>query len=197
LNYFSLGILSITRNKRIVWSNTAANRILYSDGPITAIDGFLILASLAHRAALESAIEATMQAAPPFRRAFAIARPGSNPVSVLVGPAHEAGASRRSSNRVLLFISDPGLEPDLNREVLSALFGFTPAECSVALLIGAGKTPKAAASELGVSIFTVRNHLKSLFAKTSTRDQCQLIRLLVRSPASLSTQHLIPAELRS
>ncbi|WP_370345407.1 AAA family ATPase [Catenulispora sp. MAP5-51] len=50
----------------------------------------------------------------------------------------------------------------------------TQAERRVAMLIGAGSTNKAAASELGVSVNTIGTHLRSVFAKLGVRSRVQL-----------------------
>lgn len=39
-----------------------------------------------------------------------------------------------------------------------------------------------AAEQLGIRVGTARNHLKSIFAKTGTSRQAQLVRLLLSGP---------------
>jgi DNA-binding CsgD family transcriptional regulator len=60
---------------------------------------------------------------------------------------------------------------------LQRLFGLTPAEARVLALLLDDCRPSEIAAELGISITTVRTHLKSLFAKTETRRQSELIAL--------------------
>jgi DNA-binding CsgD family transcriptional regulator/PAS domain-containing protein len=68
----------------------------------------------------------------------------------------------------------------LPSSVLRQLFGLTPAECRVARSSAAGRMTAEVADELDVSTETVRCQLKSVFAKTGTRRQSELARLLSR-----------------
>jgi DNA-binding CsgD family transcriptional regulator len=63
---------------------------------------------------------------------------------------------------------------------LRDLFGLTPAECRVALLLADGKSPKEIAGTLCVTAHTMKSHLSSIFSKTSTSGQVQLMRLLTQ-----------------
>jgi DNA-binding CsgD family transcriptional regulator len=57
-------------------------------------------------------------------------------------------------------------------------YGLTPAERRVAVLIGAGHSPREIAAQLGISFHTVRAHLRSTYAKTGVKRQTALARLL-------------------
>jgi DNA-binding CsgD family transcriptional regulator len=63
---------------------------------------------------------------------------------------------------------------DLLREV----FGFTPAEASVAAALSCGRALPDIARQLGVGQSTVKSQLKSIMAKTQTRRQAELVALL-------------------
>ena len=60
----------------------------------------------------------------------------------------------------------------------------TPAEARVACALVRGLSPQEAADACGVALGTVRTQLKAVFAKTRTRRQAELVRLLIGlSPA--------------
>jgi len=63
-------------------------------------------------------------------------------------------------------------------DVLNGLFDLSPAEVKVAQGIISGKTVDDVAAELQLSRETIRNQLKSVFAKTGTGRQAQLVGLL-------------------
>lgn len=65
-------------------------------------------------------------------------------------------------------------------DIITTLFDLTPAEARVARSIAYGKSVKVLASELGVSVETIRSHLKKAFLKTSTGRQSELAALLTR-----------------
>jgi DNA-binding CsgD family transcriptional regulator len=65
---------------------------------------------------------------------------------------------------------------------LATRFGLTPAEGRVAAQLAQGKSVREIALELHVTHHTVRSQLKSVFQKTGTRRQGELIhRLLTKS----------------
>ena len=59
-----------------------------------------------------------------------------------------------------------------------ARFRLTPAEARVLGCVQRGLTPAEAAAEIGVRLSTVRAQLSSLFQKTGTRRQAELMRLV-------------------
>jgi DNA-binding CsgD family transcriptional regulator len=62
-------------------------------------------------------------------------------------------------------------------DALACLYHLTRTECDVLRRIAEGATAGEIAQELEVSITTVRTHLQSLFRKTGTRRQADLVRL--------------------
>ena len=62
---------------------------------------------------------------------------------------------------------------------LRSRFCLTPAEAQIALGIADGKTLAAVAEVRGVSVSTARAQLKSVFVKTGTHRQAELVAFLV------------------
>jgi DNA-binding CsgD family transcriptional regulator len=89
------------------------------------------------------------------------------------------GAASRASAGLIAAVSFH--DSPLPCEVLLArLFALTPAEARLARCLSKGDTLKEAAMALKIKLSTVRSQLSSLFAKTGTRRQSQLVALLVR-----------------
>jgi len=82
--------------------------------------------------------------------------------------------------RTMVILVDLSTTPQPRSEVLEKLFGLTAAEARLAIQIGRGDTPADIALENGVSIATVRSQLASVFAKTQTSRQAELVALLAR-----------------
>jgi len=83
----------------------------------------------------------------------------------------------------VVFISDPEREPISETQVFAKLFGLTPAEARLARILAGGDTLKEASEQLDVAESTVKSQLKSIFAKTDTKRQSELVRLLLMAPS--------------
>ncbi|MFW6049846.1 MAG: helix-turn-helix transcriptional regulator [Myxococcota bacterium] len=78
---------------------------------------------------------------------------------------------------VLIARSDTG--GAVSVQDLQRAHGLTRAEARVAVRIGEGKAVPDIAEELGISVQTVRTHLKRAYAKTGARRQAELARLVL------------------
>jgi DNA-binding CsgD family transcriptional regulator len=72
-------------------------------------------------------------------------------------------------------------------EALATVFDLTPAEVRVAERLLAGRSATETAEDLCIALATVRTHLASIYAKTGTGRQSDIIRLAAQlvSPAGL------------
>ena len=92
-------------------------------------------------------------------------------------------------NLVLLlavFISDLEIQSLASKQTITTLFGFTNAEYELAQRLSQGMTLALAADELCISQHTARAQLKSVFAKAGVTRQADLVRLLIKSAATLA-----------
>jgi DNA-binding CsgD family transcriptional regulator len=90
-----------------------------------------------------------------------------------------------------IFISDPDCKPVSNSTVFAQLFGLTRAETRLAQILASGQSLKDAAARLGVAQSTLRSQLKSIFAKTNTNRQGELVRLLLLAPVRMAQAEVI------
>jgi DNA-binding CsgD family transcriptional regulator len=91
----------------------------------------------------------------------------------------------------VVFVQDPLRAQRPLQATLHAHYNLTPAECRVALLLCDGLDPRQIANLVGVTYETVRSQLKSIFSKTSTRRQAELIRLLLNQASPpLQAKHV-------
>jgi DNA-binding CsgD family transcriptional regulator/PAS domain-containing protein len=81
---------------------------------------------------------------------------------------------------VALSLVDPAHRPRLVPEPLQQLYGLTPAEAHVALLLADGLTADDVALRTGVVLDTVRTHIKRILAKTQLNRQPELVSLVLR-----------------
>lgn len=120
--------------------------------------------------------------------AMLISRDGfRNPLQVLVTPLRTKTIHIGKDLPVAaIFISDPDSDPVSNSTVFAQLFGLTRAETRLAQILAAGQSMKDAAARLGVAQSTLRSQLKSIFAKTNTNRQGELVRLLLLAPIRMA-----------
>ena len=88
--------------------------------------------------------------------------------------------SGEGTGRMLIRVS----LPDLQSKRLASLrdrFSFTAAECRIAAEVAKGLTPSEVARRLGLSVHTVRSHLKGIFPKVGVHTQAALVRALLQS----------------
>jgi DNA-binding CsgD family transcriptional regulator len=85
-----------------------------------------------------------------------------------------------SGPHTMLVLVDLGLRPKPSIGVLHRLFDLTPAEARLAISIGSGKTLGEIALEAKLSNATLRSQLSSIFTKTRTRRQPELVALVAR-----------------
>ncbi len=80
----------------------------------------------------------------------------------------------------LLLVSSAAPGCVVDQKLLQALFRLTPSEARLAAGLAAGRTLEAVAAETGVSVLTVRAHLRAVFVKVGVNRQADLMALLER-----------------
>ena len=81
-----------------------------------------------------------------------------------------------------VLITDAAANPALPVTMLRQLYNVTLAEARIAERLMTGDSPEEAAATLDIKISTVRWHLASLYRKTGTKRQAELVRLLLSLP---------------
>jgi DNA-binding CsgD family transcriptional regulator len=108
---------------------------------------------------------------------------GRRPLTALVAGLRCKSARRDGEAVIAVLATDPEHTPAIEVQMLRDWYGLTPAEARVAMLLASGLSVDGIVERLGIGANTARTHLKSIFAKTDTRRQGELIRLLLSSPA--------------
>jgi DNA-binding CsgD family transcriptional regulator/PAS domain-containing protein len=85
-----------------------------------------------------------------------------------------------------LFICSPSEHQEINLLLLQDLYELTPAEARLAVELANGYPLEAISERFGISKHTARTQLKTIFLKTGTRRQAELIKLLLTLPLAAS-----------
>ncbi len=78
-----------------------------------------------------------------------------------------------------VFIADPNVQEEPPAERIANMLGLTPAESRVVAKLLSGSTVRETAERLELTEGTVRQYLKSVYQKTDTRGQTDLMRLVL------------------
>jgi DNA-binding CsgD family transcriptional regulator len=175
------GLLLVDGDGVILGTNTTARDIIEASPFIRIEDGKLVaddrigLTHIIKRAAAEHGRACIMEIRPKER---------SKPLFLLAGRVEFNLTSLLPSDSVIaVIIGDPEFELKPNVDVLRQLFGLTPRESIVAAMVMNGHGSSDIVRELRISANTARGYLKSLMSKTGVRRQCELMRVLLSSPA--------------
>jgi DNA-binding CsgD family transcriptional regulator len=117
------------------------------------------------------------------RCALRIHRPvGRRPLTALITALRSTTAGQIGEAVIAVLANDPELAPAIDVQMLRDWYDLTPAEARVAMLLASGLSVDEIVERLGIGANTARTHLKSIFGKTETRRQGELIRLLLSNP---------------
>jgi DNA-binding CsgD family transcriptional regulator len=193
LDAFPMGIILLSSTGRVLAANRPAERILDHHDGLSVQEHQLRAADPEHTAELHDlvrSIAANGATDPPDgANAGCLPRPsGRRPLQILVRRlGHDVAAGGKRGAPVALFVTDPDERVEIPIPRLRRIYGLTHSEARIASRIAEGLRPESVAAEVGVQVNTVRMHLKRIFAKTGTRRQSELVRLLLSSPARLAT----------
>jgi DNA-binding CsgD family transcriptional regulator/PAS domain-containing protein len=182
------GVYLTTRDGRVVYMNSAAERQVKTGNSIRIVNNRIFLSDPATRATLSKAMdEAARDDGDQDNSGHSLAIPdvagGPGYVATLLAVAH---GQRRDivapfAASVALFTKDPIETPLLPGEAFARLYHLTGGELRVLLALAQGLGGKEAADMLGISEPTVRTHLQHIYSKTDTVRQSDLLRLFQNS----------------
>ena len=115
----------------------------------------------------------------PLRRA------NGRPLLVEAFPLGGRGPTLLRQAAIVLLVTDPDANADLAETTAKSLFGLSPAEAKLAIALSRGESLEAYAASAQIGIETARKRLKSIFQKTDTHRQSELVGLLGRLRSSL------------
>jgi DNA-binding CsgD family transcriptional regulator len=184
LNLFPSGVIFLGGNGRVVCMNRAASAVVSEkDGLLVTRSGLRaekpIEFSLLEKVIREATSTSNGQGLSPGGTVL-VSRRKRPPLQIVVSAIRDPAITSQMV-AAIVFIIDPTRRQRPALDTLQALYGLTPAECRVALLVGDGHAPRLIAGMVGVSVNTVRSQIKSVFSKTGVKRQGELIRLLMRN----------------
>jgi len=188
----AVGSLLLDTRGELMFANDMAARLLDGSHGLSVVHKRLLAANARDNAAIQSRIQKALKRAPGGSPALAEALSVGGParerrLSLLIRPV--TGVERVRAGKtpaVAVFLRDTHGSAPASAELIRQLFGLTPTETAVAMLLADGMSTEEAAQALGIRLNTVRVHLRAIFAKTGVDRQASLVRLLLNSVATLA-----------
>lgn len=184
LQRINVGVVALREGGKVLFANNAAVRIGAASDGLTLTDNGLRAARTLDDEKLQQLIAKGLQTVPGPRTAGGqgelIGRPsGSKPYAVSVFPWDSPEAIYFGKDaKVLVLIRDSSAIPIHSEAQIAKLIGLTPAEARLARRLLDGETLQMGAKNIGIAANTARTQLRSIFRKTDTRRQADLVRVL-------------------
>lgn len=188
LDSLAMGVILLASRGQVVTMNHAAERLLADDDCLQATgeglrardpDESARLGQLVHEATTASEEQELRPAG-----LLTISRANAPALLLSVSPIRDFELNEAHPVRAVVFVSDPAQRVRPTHATLRALFGLTPAEYRLAMLLADGQKPAAIAEMVGVSRNTLKSQLSGIYRKRGTSRQAQLVRLLLQLPTT-------------
>jgi pimeloyl-ACP methyl ester carboxylesterase/DNA-binding CsgD family transcriptional regulator len=188
LEKIPVGVLVVDRQLRVLVSNQMADHLLSKQTAIKLADDRLWITNESEHYFLRDKIyEVLGSTNEKHAIPVNLHKDQQNELSVLVSHlGYTEEIFSHSLSAALLLISPSLQQKTLAHNLLKNLYKFTQSECFLANKLIQNKTLEEIASERKVSINTIRNQVSSMFEKTNTHRQSELVVRLLSSP-SIST----------
>jgi len=168
---------------RVVYANAAAAEIAALHDGLAITSGHLLLMSNGNQTSFLNALREVAAGQGAALYWLCAERPSRKPPYRLllmpVPDSAEMASGFPAVASVLIIDTEPG--PELDPTILRMLFGLTPTEARVTAKLGAGRSAEQIADEMGISLETVRTHIRRTLSKTGTGRQGELISLVLRT----------------
>jgi DNA-binding CsgD family transcriptional regulator/PAS domain-containing protein len=188
LDSLTMGVILLAPKGQVVTMNRAAERFLADNDGLQATREGLRAQRADESARLQQLVaEATTTSAVAGLRpagVLTVSRQNRPLLQLLISPVRGFDVGEAHPVRAIVFVTDPARRVRTTHDTLRVLFGLTPAEYRLAMLLADGHGPPAIAEMVGVSRNTVKSHLASIYRKTNTSRQAQLVRLLLQLPGT-------------
>lgn len=185
-------VYGVGRQGRVVFANATGEALLRSNDGLSLKGGVLMAARADDSRRLQQLIGQAITAATdgsngPAGGWLRIPRPsGRLPFAVLISPVisqalHEIcrneGLIAAQGPSAMVIIHDQEIRRNFDEKVLRTLYGLTPTEARIAVLVSRGLNTDDVASQFGIAVATVRVHLRSIYRKLGIKDRGELIAL--------------------
>jgi DNA-binding CsgD family transcriptional regulator len=190
LDALTSAIVLLNHDQKVIFCNASAERLIQRCPEIQVRHNRFCAKRHADTLKLEwlSKRAAGYNGSDPLAGAVSIQRDfGNLPLQVMAVPIplkYWASQETAVGRATMVVINDLSVRQSVPQEAISAMYDLTPTEARLVLALIRGQSLKQYGDESRVTQNTARTHLKSVFAKTNTSKQSDLVWLMgvLRSP---------------
>ncbi|AZT85611.1 hypothetical protein EHN06_19800 [Marinobacter sp. NP-4(2019)] len=188
LEMLPVGIALVDDGLNILTMNRQADISLRESGILANHGGRVRINNREHHRTLHQSIQRSLQAG--SSHTMMLNDHGTaRSVSLMVCPADVVRESnQQDASVVTLFISNPEINNLVNESTVAELYGLSEAEASLTRHLIEGLSLSDMAERRGVSEHTVRSQFKSIFRKTDTSRQAELVSLILSGLAPIGNR---------
>ena len=178
MDQLSFGVMIVNRAHDIIHCNRLASDLLDTSGVLTNRQGKLRSQNKQQEFVhmLDKSLDSSGSPSP---CGISLHHPDQD-TEVQVWATALAGPDADAERNAIVVVNDPSTSTIASCQLLRALYGFTKKESQLAQALGNGLTLNEYCTQAFITANTARTHLKSIYRKTSTNRQTELIRLLSR-----------------
>ena len=193
LDRLMIGAFILDGHGKIIEANRVGELILIGRSVFSIIDDRLCMSRSMHNKRFQSTLAAALTShaqdpTTPFVDAIRFQDTPEGDIGILVRSVQAIDPyTSKSLPCAVVYVSGwPKSTHSTRYGFVGELFGLTPSEAKLALLLAEGVTIPDAAQQLGITEISARTNLKRIFAKTGITRQVDLVRLILRSVAILA-----------
>jgi DNA-binding CsgD family transcriptional regulator len=182
----STAVFLVDAGGRVIFMNGCASRIAVMRDGIAVENGELrgprVADTMRIRELLADAVKTSSHEGRGPGGMLAVGRPsGRRPLTLIVSPMLRRPTDLPGTDgaAAMVFVSNPDQVAVPDDAALRALYALTPAEAKLTKLRVQGLSLNEAAARLGLRRETVRSRVKSVFEKTTTCSQSELVALIL------------------
>jgi DNA-binding CsgD family transcriptional regulator len=185
LDLSPLALIAVNAGRKPVFSNRQAEALVRDGAVLCLRDGLLHATVPKQDATLCEALQTTATSGSPRNLVLSADSQGPRPVRLSLTSIRTPATCEESAGSgavVLCVIAAIGARRLATVGQLMELFGLSPAEARLLRALAQGETLDAYARECDLRMSTVKTQLHSLFVKTGTHRQTELVRLVMDVP---------------
>jgi DNA-binding CsgD family transcriptional regulator len=191
IDQLAFGIIIVNERAHVIRVNETASRLMKETQLLRVVGNLLQAGDADHEVLLGRAIQQALAAGSRGEGASVsltlATRGAEHSVHLLLRPIQETGADGASAaGGVALFLSGEKLQRIVSIETFARLYELSRAEVALVGELLEGLSIGEAAARLEISENTARVQLRSVFTKTDTHRQADLIRLVLTSLAIIA-----------